>query len=335
LLIIFTPISPRSLPIENQYTTTPTSTPRPLPTLTIDQAECELSVIVPAFNEEDRLGVMVDEAMEYLLDPRSQIGVIIEKSNEKVDVEIIVVDDGSSDGTTRIARELAAKWAKITGARNVEIRVVKMLNNVGKGGTVQHGVLHARGKYILFADADGATRFSDIALLLNAMKDVRDEQGHGMVVGSRAHLVTSEAVVKRSKLRNMLMHGFHLFLRTLGVRGIRDTQCGFKLFTRQTAALLFPTLHLSRWSFDVELLLLATLISPPIPVKEVPVVWHEVNGSKIRLGWDSIGMMRDLLVLRGNLFVGRWIVPTRQVIRKDKGNDSEPAKHGDGDDELR
>ena len=82
-----------------------------------------------------------------------------------------------------------------------------------------------------------------------------------------------------------------------------------KLFTRPTARLLFPDLHLPRWSFDVELLLLASLIVPPIPVREVAVAWHEVNGSKIRLGWDSIGMARDLLVLRGNLAIGRWLVP--------------------------
>ena len=85
----------------------------------------------------------------------------------------------------------------------------------------------------------------------------------------------------------------------------------WQLFTRATSQLLFPTLHLPRWSFDVELLLLASLVSPTVPVKEIPIVWHEVNGSKIRLGWDSIGMARDLLVLRGNLFLGRWVVPTR------------------------
>jgi hypothetical protein len=114
------------------------------------------------------------------------------------------------------------------------------------------------------------------------------------------------------------------------VSGIRDTQCGFKvsrwrsplylrpfwadvlhnctqLFTRETARVLFPTMHLHRWSFDVELLLLASLVG--IPVAEVPIDWHEVAGSKISVGWDGIGMARDLLVLRGNLLAGRWKVP--------------------------
>lgn len=92
-----------------------------------------------------------------------------------------------------------------------------------------------------------------------------------------------------------------------------------QLFTRETARLLFPTLHLPRWSFDVELLLLASLIVPPIPFREVAVAWHEVDGSKIRLGWDSMGMARDLLVLRGNLAVGRWVVPRREEAKKHHG----------------
>lgn len=87
-----------------------------------------------------------------------------------------------------------------------------------------------------------------------------------------------------------------------------------KLFTRPTAALLFPPLHLPHWSFDVELLLLASLCADPIPVREIAIQWHEVGGSKIRLGWDSIGMARDLLVLRANLALGRWTVPRRKCI---------------------
>ena len=101
-----------------------------------------------------------------------------------------------------------------------------------------------------------------------------------------------------------------------------------QLFTRPTAQLLFPTLHLPRWSFDVELLLLASLVSPPIPISEIPVAWHEVNGSKIRLGWDSIGMARDLLVLRGNLLFGKWSIPKR-VESKEKEATNGVDGHGE------
>jgi dolichyl-phosphate beta-glucosyltransferase len=100
------------------------------------------------------------------------------------------------------------------------------------------------------------------------------------------------------------MHSFHIALRTLGVGHIRDTQCGFKLFTRPAAIKLFTPLHLSSWLFDVELLLLAQY--QHIPVIEVPVGWHEVEGSKLNVMRDSVAMLKDLLVLRGNYLVGRW-----------------------------
>ncbi|KAG7527536.1 hypothetical protein FFLO_06840 [Filobasidium floriforme] len=295
---------------------------------------------------------MVDEAMAYLTDavfePELKRGSGLDPSWYEDGVELVVVDDGSRDDTARIAIDLASRWEKKLQARRaatdekrnwpeVDMRVIKLERNRGKGGAVRHGVLFARGRRILFADADGASRFSDLTSLQLAMDALLDASassvkgpngharrrsmdgvfgkqsfkgdlvGHAMVAGSRAHLEKSQAVVQRSFVRNLLMHGFHVFVRTMGVSGIRDTQCGFKLFTRETARVLFPTMHLHRWSFDVELLLLASLVG--IPVAEVPIDWHEVAGSKISVGWDGIGMARDLLVLRGNLLAGRWKVP--------------------------
>ncbi|ORX37930.1 glycosyltransferase family 2 protein [Kockovaella imperatae] len=330
LLMLFTP---HPIPIteeEKTYTTLPDSAPQHLPALS-DPASIALSIVVPAYNEELRLGTMLDEVVEYLTHHKRHHPRQPENSGTpkfKDGAEIIVVDDGSSDSTTKVAERLAASWAKYIDGKGIDIRVVTLRTNRGKGGAVQHGVVHARGRLILFADADGATRFADLDNLLEAMEKIKDKDGHGIVIGSRAHLVKSEAVVKRSKVRNALMHGFHLFLRTIGVGGIRDTQCGFKLFTRPTAQLLFPTLHLHRWAFDVELLLLASLVVPPIPVVEIPVAWEEVDGSKIRLGWDSIGMARDLLVLRGNLLFGKWIVPGRAKVESGKVNGHAEVTNG-------
>ena len=107
------------------------------------------------------------------------------------------------------------------------------------------------------------------------------------------------------------MHGFHLALRTLGVSSVRDTQCGFKLFTRSAALSLFPPLHIQSWLFDVEVLLLPQM--QDIPVVEVEVGWHEVEGSKLNVIRDSVGMLRDLCVLRANYALGRWKIDSRVV----------------------
>ncbi|KAI5995466.1 hypothetical protein EDD15DRAFT_2254284, partial [Pisolithus albus] len=123
-----------------------------------------------------------------------------------------------------------------------------------------------------------------------------------VAVGSRAHLVKTEAVVKqRSFLHNILVYGL---LMIVGAGDIRNTQCGFKLFPCRAAQMIFPAQHLSTRIFDVELLLLAKRLS--IPVVEVPVEWHELTGSKLNIAKDSLQMLRDLLVLRGNQLVGPW-----------------------------
>ena len=111
---------------------------------------------------------------------------------------------------------------------------------------------------------------------------------------------------QRSLLRNILMYGLHTLLRLVGVGHIRDTQCGFKLFSRAAAQRLFPAQHLPTWIFDVELLLLAK--QAHMPVAEVPIAWHEVGGSKLHVVSDSLQMLRDLLILRANHLLGRWKV---------------------------
>ncbi|KZS94695.1 nucleotide-diphospho-sugar transferase [Sistotremastrum niveocremeum HHB9708] len=234
---------------------------------------------------------MLDDALNHLQAP----------STPKRSVEFIVVDDGSQDKTTAVALELASQH------KNTDLRVIRLTKNRGKGGAVQAGVLGSRGRRILMVDADGASRFGDLEQLWDEMSKLEVSPETAVVsIGSRAHLVGTEAVVKRSAVRNFLMHGFHVTLRTLGVGHIRDTQCGFKLFNRPAALALFRPLHLQSWLFDVELLILAQYQN--IPVAEVPVGWHEVAGSKLRLISDSIGMLTDLLVLRANYALGRWSI---------------------------
>ncbi|ETW78717.1 glycosyltransferase family 2 protein [Heterobasidion irregulare TC 32-1] len=255
---------------------------KPLPSLH-DIASIDITVVIPAYNETARLPSMLDTAVTYLAAQKGRT------------YEILIVDDGSSDGTADKALAMAKGYPR------ADIRVVQLEKNLGKGGAVRHGMLHGRGEKLLMVDADGASRFEDLALLWNALDGIGRK---GVAIGSRAHLVKTAAVVKRSFIRNFLMYGLHTVLRIVGVGHIRDTQCGFKLFTRAAAQQIFPNQHLTTWIFDVELLLLAKQLG--IPVEEVPIEWHEVPGSKLNVMKDSLQMLRDLLVLRANMLLGRW-----------------------------
>ncbi|KAL4065919.1 glycosyltransferase family 2 protein [Scleroderma yunnanense] len=263
--------------------------PLPLPSLA-DAGSVDLSVVIPAYNETNRLPSMLQTTVAHLKSPAS-------KASSRT-YEILIVDDGSTDDTSALALKLASQYPQS------EIRIITLEKNLGKGGAVRHGMLHARGHRLLMVDADDASRFEDIEQLWKTMDRIAPKNEPAVVVGSRAHLVKTEAVVKRSLLRNILMYGLHTILRIVGVGHIRDTQCGFKLFTRRAAQKIFPAQHLTTWIFDVELLLLAKQLS--IPVAEVPIEWHEVAGSKLNVIKDSLQMLRDLLVLRGNQVMGRW-----------------------------
>jgi dolichyl-phosphate beta-glucosyltransferase len=176
--------------------------------------------------------------------------------------------------------------------------------------------MRSRGEYILMADADGATKAADLIALLNSIQQV-SQRGQGIAVGSRAHLqADSDSTVKRSALRKFLMWGFHtLMALVLGGSSVQDTQCGFKLFTRATAARIFPCQHIQRWAFDVELLLLASTWGD-VPVVEVPVHWEEIDGSKVDIVWDTLQMARDLVIIKACYMLGLWA--DREGGSKDK-----------------
>ncbi|ORX47225.1 hypothetical protein DM01DRAFT_1293033 [Hesseltinella vesiculosa] len=219
--------------------------------------------------------------------------------------EIILVDDGSRDNTIQVASDYAEKYPSL------DLRILAMEKNRGKGGAVTQGMLCGRGKRLLMVDADGATQFSDLEKLEKALDKV-EKDGFGVGIGSRSDLVTTDAVVKRSFIRNFLMVGFHTLVYTLGIRGIEDTQCGFKLFTRKTAQTVFPNMHVERWIFDIECLVIAQL--QKIPLVEVQVNWHEIDGSKVNLVTDSVQMARDLFMIRLNFLLGLWRVKSEKKL---------------------
>ncbi|KZF22912.1 glycosyltransferase family 2 protein [Xylona heveae TC161] len=313
----------------------------------LEAPEIFMSVVVPAFNEEERLAIMLEEAVVYLkstyhganksngeLEPeRREVTNTAARHAQSKNTppnraipkpfhgwEILVVSDGSTDKTVETALTFARNHhlsevqqrgdetvisAKDSATVEGSIRVVSLEENRGKGGAVTHGLRHVRGCYAIFADADGATQFDDLGKLVKECQKVEDPQGRGIAIGSRAHLVGSEAVVKRSFLRNFLMHSFHLLLRILtppATAAIRDTQCGFKLFSRASLPYIIPYMHSEGWIFDVEMLMLAE--SANIPMAEVAVCWKEIKGSKLNVIWDSLGMAWGLAVLRAAWGVG-------------------------------
>uniref|UniRef100_A0A0K0DCW0 dolichyl-phosphate beta-glucosyltransferase n=1 Tax=Angiostrongylus cantonensis TaxID=6313 RepID=A0A0K0DCW0_ANGCA len=215
-------------------------------------------------NEQDRLPKMLDECFEYLQER--------EKQERSFNFEVLVVDDGSTDSTADVALEYDRKHGG-------KLKVLKLEENRGKGGAIRQGVMHSCGKLILFADADGATKFSDVEKLEKGLLRISggppmDESFPAVAVGSRAHM-QAESIATRSLFRTFLMHAFHILVWLFSSRTVRDTQCGFKLFTRASAA-------------------------------QVCVTWHEVEGSKLVPFWSWLQMGRDLILIWFRYRVGIW-----------------------------
>ncbi|XP_053695742.1 dolichyl-phosphate beta-glucosyltransferase [Sabethes cyaneus] len=256
-----------------------------------DEPTIQLSVIIPAFDEEKRLPIMLDECLEYL--------EAKQKSDKNFSYELIIVSDGSRDNTVEVAQKYSVKYG------TDKVRVLALVVNRGKGGAVRLGMLSARGKYLLFADADGATKFTDYEKLEQSMKQLcgGSPNNDAIAIGSRAHL-EKEATAKRTLFRTILMHGFHFLVWAFAVKKIRDTQCGFKLLTRSTARKIFTVMHVERWAFDVELLFIAQAYG--IPVDEIAVNWTEIEGSKLTPFWSSLQMGRDLIFIWFRYAIGAW-----------------------------
>ncbi|KAM6178904.1 dolichyl-phosphate beta-glucosyltransferase [Rhynchocyon petersi] len=256
----------------------------------LDPPTKQLSVVVPSYNEEKRLPVMMDEALNYL-EKR-------QKQDTTFTYEVIVVDDGSKDKTSQVAFQYCQKYG------SDKVRVITLVKNRGKGGAIRMGVFSSRGRKILMADADGATKFSDLEKLEKGLDDLQPwPDNMAIACGSRAHL-EKESIAQRSYFRTFLMYGFHFLVWFLCVKGIRDTQCGFKLFTREAASWTFSSLHIERWAFDVELLYIAQFFK--IPVAEVAVNWTEIEGSKLVPFWSWLQMGKDLLFIRLRYLTGAW-----------------------------
>jgi glycosyltransferase involved in cell wall biosynthesis len=230
----------------------------------------ELSIIIPAYNEQRRLGPTLERITVYL-------------QARDFASEIIVVDDGSSDDTAGLARE-------ILDASAVPGRVIVNEQNRGKGYSVRRGMTESEGRIGLFSDADLSTPIEHEADLRAAI-----DAGADVAIGSRA-LRDSELVIRQPPMRQIAGRMFSLVQRSILGSGIRDTQCGFKMFTREAVEAVFPHQQLDRWAFDAELIFIALRLG--FEVVEVPVRWRNDPETKVNAALDGMQMVADLWKIR-------------------------------------
>ncbi len=225
-----------------------------------------LSVVIPAYNEADRLPATLERIASYL---RAEVGAF----------EIVVVDDGSQDATAESAR---ACLAEEPGGR-----VLSLPENRGKGAACRRGVLAARGDRILICDADLSTPIEEERRLRAPLA-----AGADVVIGSRAH-PEARIEVRQARLREAAGRGLNRIMRWLGLTQFRDTQCGFKLFRREAAHALFAESRIDGFLFDVEVLMLAT--RQDLTIVEVPVEWHNDPDSRVHVLRGLPGIAWQLL----------------------------------------
>jgi len=228
-----------------------------------------LAVVIPAFDESKRLPGTLIETIDYL-------------DQNYPAYELIVVDDGSADDTADIVRSFVAVCPYL--------QLISYPQNRGKGYAVKTGVLAATAPQILFMDADGSAPVSEVTRLQEHLRG-----GADLAVGSRA-LSAPDVKIKVRWYRMLIGRIFAALVKLLTVHGIQDTQCGFKLFTRDAARFLFERQRSEHFSFDVEILYIAQRAE--MLIREVPVTWHHVPGSKVNLVLDSLAMARDLFRFR-------------------------------------
>jgi len=244
-----------------------------------------LSVVVPAYNEELRLPATLETIRQFLAD-------------QDYTSEVIVIDDGSEDRTDSVARELESD--------EFQYRVLRQRHR-GKAAAVRAGVELSTGQNILFTDADLSTPIEAVSQLIEMRKS-----GYDIAIGSREGMQARR--INEPQYRHLMGRAFNAVVQLAAIRGIRDTQCGFKLVSREVADQVFPKLlvHQSGLTirgprvsaFDVELLFVARKFG--YTIAEVPVVWTHATGSKVRPGIDSLRMFIDVLTVRWNALRGKY-----------------------------
>lgn len=239
----------------------------------------EYTIVIPAFNESARIVSSLDRILDH-----------VERQHWKA--EIIVVNDGSLDGTADIIREYSRNYPSL--------RLLENPGNCGKGFSVRHGVLEAAGEVILFTDADLSSPIEEASKLFSAIQN-----GADIAIGSRwlqVELQNQRQPLYRQvfgRIFNLLLHA------TLGLP-YKDTQCGFKAFTRTSAREVFSRQMVDRWGFDPEVLFISRKLG--YSIQEVPVVWVHDKRSKINPFTDGLRMFFEMLLIRWSCITGKYEV---------------------------
>jgi dolichyl-phosphate beta-glucosyltransferase len=236
----------------------------------------ELSIVIPSFNEELRLPVTLAEISAYIRTSRRE-------------TEVIVVDDGSTDRTADVANSFRGEIQRL--------RVLTNDTNRGKGYSVRHGMTEARGRIVLFTDADLSAPIDEADKLLAALAD------HDVAIGSRA-LDRSLISVRQSVFREYAGIVFNFIVRFILRLPFVDTQCGFKAFRRERCRVIFQQQRIQRFGFDPELLYLAR--HHGLSAAEIPVRWAHSPATKVSMLRDSLQMFADIFIIRWNALSGRY-----------------------------
>jgi glycosyltransferase involved in cell wall biosynthesis len=235
------------------------------------------SIVIPAYNESARIGSSLEKILACI-------------AERGWDMEIIVVNDGSTDATAEIVRSYMA--------RSPRVRLVENPGNRGKGYSVRNGMLRAGGDIVLFSDADLSSPIEDAGKLFAAI-----QQGADIAFGSR--WVNPKLQVRKQPLhRRLLGRMFNLALRLVLGLQFHDTQCGFKAFTRRATQLIFPLQNVERWGFDPELLYLGRKFG--LVMVEVPVTWAHREGTRISPFRDGLHMVAEMVKIRWNSWSGKY-----------------------------
>jgi glycosyltransferase involved in cell wall biosynthesis len=248
------------------------------------------SIIVPAFNESSRIGPGLEKALTFVRE-------------QHWNVEIIVVNDGSRDDTADIVKRFMLQAP--------EIRLLENPGNHGKGYSVRNGMLNARGDILLYSDADFSSPIYESVKLIGAI-----EQGADIAFGSR-WLLAETQTRRQSLLRQFVGRAYNVVLHVILGLPYRDTQCGFKAFTRRAAEVIFTRQQIEGWGFDPELLFIARKFG--LKMSEVAVEWANDDRSKINPIVDGIKMFFELLTIRISSLSGHYARPTFQFAAPTPG----------------